>query len=538
MLLKTYIKKTVLFLLLDALIIAECFAGVIFGEPEWKSDLNLCVPLLLNSTALPIEMPRAEAYLISAKDGKCRLEDRFNTSDIWIAMSLRGRWIDVDDNILWISRLTHLPPQDREDDTKTRSTYYASLPKFELKTKSENDLFEAVSQITPVEIIRAVRPRRANRKNLEGLWMYETSASNTIVCAFRPRSPEKNEIPPWYSACLEIAPGEDYDEALEQFDSEFLDRIYIPALRDRKPKPHSDLKKAFWEDKKESAKKRKTKKRLPSEAELIKDDYRSSVANYNSWHWSECDNITIIDNLDNVTRPSFISALTNNLPLLQKSYSQKIPSPLSSNDYPTAIRIFGTQEEYLSYVGEEQKWTAALWSPVHRELVLYLNISGQEGLLRSVQHEAFHQYLAYASSMMPAAAWFNEGHAELFEHSYISTVDGTVKFTAPADLTTIVKNHIPNASEILPALIKMDYPEFYYGSQEERRAKYALAWSIAYFIEIGAPEIRFRPYETLRADYVKNLIKTHSMHEATAAVLSEEKLKDFIDDWKTFWNKQ
>lgn len=517
---------------------SNCFASVLFSEPEWKNDLGIAVPMLLNSSSAPIDLPRAEAYLMSTEDGKRRLEDRFNTADLWIAMTLRGRWIDVEENTLWISRLTHRHPQSGEGETSTRSAFYSFLPKFEIDKESKDDLFNAVSQIAPVEITRAVRPRRANRKNLQGLWLYETTNQNTIVCAFRPRSPEKKEVTDWYVACLETGPNENCSEAFEQFDSEFLDRIYIPAFRERKTKPLPNLKKTFWEDGKKSSKKSKLKKNTPSEAELLRDDYRSSVVNYSDWHWVECGNITVVDNLDNVTRPSFIASLTNNMPRLQKAYAERIPTPLYTNDHPVAIRIFSSQKEYLSYVGEEQKWTAALWSPLHRELVLYLNISGSEELLKTVWHEAFHQYLAYASSMMQAAPWFNEGHAELFEHSYKSSTDDSTRFSAPADLVATTKSFIHNAQEILPLLMKMDYQEFYSGTQEERMAKYALAWSIAYFLEIGAPEIRFKPYETLRADYVKQLVETHSMHEATAYVLPEEKMKEFIADWTAFWNKQ
>jgi hypothetical protein len=474
---------------------------------------------------------------MSTEDGKRRLEDRFNTSDLWISMTLRGRWVDVDDNTLWISRLTHRPPQSGEGDTKTRTSFYESLPQLALDKESPDDLFETVSQIVPVEITRAVRPRRASRKNLEGLWIYETTNKNAIICAFRPKSPEKKEITDWYVACLEIGEGTDYHEAFEQFDSEFLDRIYIPSLRERKTKPAKNLKKVFWEDKKKSSK--KSKEKIPSESELLRDDYRASVANYGDWHWVECENITVVDNLDNVTRPAFITSLTNNLPRLQKEYAKRIPTPLYTNDHPVAIRIFSSQKEYLSYVGEEQKWTAALWSPIHRELVLYLNISGSESLLQTVWHEAFHQYLAYASSMMQAAPWFNEGHAELFEHSFKpSATDESIKFIAPAQLATIAKGNIHNAEEILPLLMKMNYSDFYSGTQEERMTKYALAWSIAYFLEIGAPEVRFKPYETLRGDYVKKLVETHSMHEATLAILPEEKMKEFIADWSAFWNKQ
>ena len=37
-------------------------------------------------------------------------------------------------------------------------------------------------------------------------------------------------------------------------------------------------------------------------------------------------------------------------------------------------------------------------------------------LLSTIRHEAFHQYLSYALSMIPSSPWFNEGYAQYFEN--------------------------------------------------------------------------------------------------------------------------
>ena len=83
----------------------------------------------------------------------------------------------------------------------------------------------------------------------------------------------------------------------------------------------------------------------------------------------------------------------------------------------------------------------------------------------------------------------------------------------------------------------MNYDEFYGGTDVERRVKYRLAWSIAVFIEKGAPDVRFQPFANLKADYVKALLKTHDMRQATIAALlgDEDKTKLFIREWVKFW---
>jgi hypothetical protein len=95
------------------------------------------------------------------------------------------------------------------------------------------------------------------------------------------------------------------------------------------------------------------------------------------------------------------------------------------------------------------------------------------------------------------------------------------------------------AAQMLPGLMKMDYAQFYGGSDEERSLRYRLAWSIAYFIEKGAREVRFDPFKDLKRDYIAALLSTRDMHKATdSAFASSDRLNEFIDEWKRYWKKQ
>ena len=198
------------------------------------------------------------------------------------------------------------------------------------------------------------------------------------------------------------------------------------------------------------------------------------------------------------------------------------------------MRVFSTRGAYLAYVGTEARWTAAVWSPAHRELVLYLPESGVDALLRTVWHEAFHQYLAYAGCLLDAAPWINEGHAEYFEHAACDA-EGEVRAACPPDYAAFVKDNLEALAGEIQGLLALDYAAFYAGEPEARQAKYRLAWSIAYFLEKGAPHVRFRPYETLRGDYLAALLNTRSGARATHAVLDGARLEAFVADWRAFW---
>lgn len=491
-----------------------------FTDPVWRPDLGIAVPGLVGGTAQPFSLPKAEGYLVTSGKNERRLEDRFDVYDLWAAALLRGRWVDAEGNQLQIARLLARPPTDAPGTVCTRRAFYDALKRQIIDPKRLDLRDEAAQAIAPVEVQAPVKARRSQRKNLMDIVYYPSTNDHVLVCAFRPRSPERKETTDWYLASLLAAPDADMDEVQAWFDDAFLDRISLPSLRAR-PAPAAPV--------------------LPpddaAEDELLRRDVRGNVVNYDDWNCTSAEDVLVVDNVDPSVRGPFLSALTNNLPRLRRAYARAVPSALSATNQTAVVRVFRSREEYLAYVGVEQKWTAALWSPVRRELVLYHPETGTEQLLHTVWHEAFHQYLAYAGSMIDSSPWFNEGHAQLFEHSHFGRT-GEIVFDRDVQAAAYMQEYAAEMAQNIPAVLEMDYAAFYDGTQEEISAKYRLAWAIAYFLEKGAPKVRYRPYERLRADYLEALVRTRSMHEATAAVLDEETREAFVSDWLDFWKRQ
>ena len=491
-----------------------------FTDPVWRPDLGIAVPGLVRGTARPFSLPKAEGYLVTSGKGERRLEDRFDVFDLWVSATLRGRWMDDEGNQLQIARLFARPPTDAPGTVCTRRDFYDELKRQLVDPKQPGQRDEAARAIAPVDVQGPVKARRSQRKNLRDVVYYPSTNDHALVCAFRPRTPERKETADWYLVSLLAAPNADMDEVQAWFDDSLLDEISIPAARAR-PEPAASA--------------------LPpddaTEQELLQRDVRGNIVNYDDWHSTFAEDVLVVDNVDLSVRGPFISALTNNLPRLRRAYAHAVPSALSATNQTAVVRVFRSREEYLAYVGVEQKWTAALWSPVRRELVLYHPETGTEQLLHTVWHEAFHQYLAYAGSMIESSPWFNEGHAQLFEHSHFDR-KGEIVFDRDVQAAAYMQEYAAEMAQNIPAVLEMDYKAFYGGTQEEIAVKYRLAWAIAYFLEVGAPNVHYRPYENLRADYLKALVRTRSMREATAAVLDEEMREAFVSDWLDFWKRQ
>ncbi len=496
-------------------------ADVRFAAAHEFPDFGLKLPLPVGAEADPLDLPRASGFLVSSTGGVSRLEDRFDAFDLWTSLAVRGRWRDAAGNRFVLARLSARPPEDPAGAPPvTRTAFRDALRRLDPKRPEQLD--EAVVACSPVDVGRPERPRRAQRRNFEEILRYPVAATDVcaVVCAFRPRLADRRLKPDWYLAALVLAAGEDPAAAEAAFDAKFLDAVEgLGAYAEDE----------VWRDGGEGA------PRPPlSEEELLRRDFRRNVANYGNWHFAAAEGVVVADDLQSPERAAFVAALTNGLPRLRRAYARLVPSPLAGEAHTALVRVFGTRAEYLACVGEANAWTAAVWCPSRRELVLHLPESGADELLRTVWHEAFHQHLDYAAAFGTASPWFNEGHAELFEHVHFDA-DGEVVFDLDENAAAFVREHADTLVEALPGFLFIDYGDFYAEDPALCRMNYRLAWSIAYFLQVGAPEVRFRPFANLRADYVKNLLAGRNRVKATAAVLPPDLLEDLVAEWRKFW---
>jgi hypothetical protein len=362
-----------------------------------------------------------------------------------------------------------------------------------------------VSSLSPVPpAAESTAPRQLPRGMKDVRYWHGTNTT-ALVCSFLPK-----ESSCWYLATWELADDDVFADALALFEDEFLaDGAYKTVLARVEPpvvaqKPP-----------------RRGRTPPPDERASLRADARHSVAAYPSWSATAAEEFSVLDALPG---RGFVTALTNDLRVMRARYAAAVPSPVNGSNTLCVARIYANRDDYLEAAGDEMSWSAAYWSPQRRELVAYLPPSGERDLLKTIRHEAFHQYLSYACAMIPAAPWFNEGYAQYFEDE--------------ADASWGIVVDLERFEDYLPRLLQMDYGAFYGGGDDVRRLNYRLAWSIAFFLEKGAGEVRFEPFRNLKKDYVETLLKTQDMHQATRQAFgSPDRLKLFIAEWKKFWRR-
>ena len=460
---------------------------------------------------MPLDMPRAEAYLVR-EDGVSRLEDRFDRMDLWVSQAVIGRWSDESGRFFILSALDTCPPTIGRATVLTRAEYESR--KVRMKRVRANADFpaefcDAVTLLSPCPVLSKPRsPRQMPRGYKEVYyWQNPTNFSN-VVCAFLP---EKANT--WFLASWTLAEDDDYATQIAAFEDQFLRKEFGDFL----------------------SREQGTGNREQGERErdLLRKDAHHSIAAYSNWHFTGAEEFAVLDDLP---ARGFVETLTNDFPLMRAKYAAAIPSPLDGSNVLSVVRIYATRDEYLDALEADgmtnMAWSAAYWSPQRRELVAHLSANGEQELLRTIRHEAFHQYLSYATSMISSSPWFNEGYAQYFEDEGLESLGGLEGLGVKSD------EDIDKIAAAIPGVLMMDYEQFYGGSDFERRFKYRLAWSVVRFIEKGADDVRLKPFEGLKKRYMDALIETRDMHQATSAAFKDaDLLKRFVSEWKKYWKK-
>ena len=469
----------------------------------------------------PLDMPRAEAYLVR-EDGIRRLEDRFNRLDLWLSQAVIGRWTDDEDRMFLLSRLDVRPPSVGRDALQTRADYASDrVPMKRVRANADfpPGFVDAIALLSACPVAGKPRSPRQLPHGYKTVYYWQNPTNyGDIVCSFLP---ERTNT--WFLATWKLAEGDDYATQMAAFEDQFLRKEFGEFIKHRDTETQRGsignalcLCDSVFNN---------------TERELLRRDAWHSIAAYPNWHATSAAEYEVLDDLP--TR-NLVETLTNDFPVMRAKYAAAIPSPLDGSNVLCVARIYATRDEYLDALETDgltnMTWSAAYWSPLRRELVACLPADGEQELLRTIRHEAFHQYLSYATSMISASPWLNEGYAQYFEDEADADWGDEIELT---------EENVDRFAQLIPGVLQMDYAQFYEGTDFARRMKYRLAWSVVRFIEKGADEVRLKPFAGLKERYVETLLETGDMRQATSAAFKDaDLLKKFIAEWKKFWTRK
>ncbi len=254
------------------------------------------------------------------------------------------------------------------------------------------------------------------------------------------------------------------------------------------------------------------------------------------WWTLENSQYKFMTDLDKAKGGKFIKDAMKLMSAMRKSYEFYVPATNSVGQ--CTVRIFKTLDgykEYLSTTGEEFEWSCGLWDPSREELLIAAE--DRDIAQNTMRHEAFHQYLHYATKNGDHAVWFNEGHACFFENVQYNPAKNVVKVIDKGNRAMWTAENPQAVAELLGPVTAMTSEEFYSGDIHQH---YVASWALVYFLEKGAwTHDDFAPYRKVVPAYLKAMAEGMDSQSATALAFKEihDLKRDIAADFMKFWTR-
>ncbi|HRR34129.1 MAG TPA: hypothetical protein P5026_08535 [Kiritimatiellia bacterium] len=496
-------------------------ADVTFGPVKNYPNLGFMMPILERALAEPLPMARARAFLLTGGGALAR-EDRFDPYELWYGSQCCGRWRDQAGNRLILGCVAQrLPVFD--DDLVSRETFGLRMRDAanEVNVRERAQVNEWVATFAGVPVYEP-EALKLNRFALEEVLAYPCGEAGTLVYAFRPRRVGNAPSHGWFAVVFHAVGAPDAAALRKTFEEGFVAALAQP----------SRLNKEDGAEAAEVSVLRTGEKAPDLPNHPVRVEARRSVENYEDWWFAETDGYIILSDVHTEVGKSLINELKETLPALRRAYERLVP-PLTREPEVALLRLFAGRDDYVRHVGEDHAWSSGMWMPARRELVLFAQ-ANRETMMQIIRHEAFHQYLSYATCMLGAAPWLNEGHACLFENAQVDK-KGHVTLPEDPERTLVLLENLETAVALLPFLLQTDYEAFYDGTSAGRRLKYAMAWGLAYYLHKGVPLERDPPHARGLDDYLEALSVTRDPYAATSLAFAEVEMDAFQAAFRDFW---
>ena len=497
--------------------------------------LGIKLNLMPHSVSRPLSSPNSYHYTFTRGD-QTRKEELFDPTEIWFQSQHAGRWSDRDGNTLSLATISSFPPQGfaRKHASQDEYTRVMGLPENAPPTVwNMATLSKWVCQFVRTAKAEGVSVRNPPL-NIQNAVRFKLAGQppTRIAYAIRVRPTRATAQPhdnPWILVLLDLTPGFNATRAPSTIENTLfrsIRRIGITTAAKIKTRSNSMQNSGHTGGESDTFKRsRKTAIR--------------SIVNMKSWWYAETENYIVLSDLSGRHRP-MVKALQKNIEALRNVYQKLIP-PLAPISAVSVIRIPSDTGVYIDYVGIGNEWTGGMWKPAIRELIIRPIDHGstrdqRQRLLRVAYHEAFHQYLFYALANRTSPPWFNEGHAELFESSTISSQGVTIEENdqnVSRLLNMIKRGRVP-----IRELIALDYPQFYDRDPEKRADNYALAWGLIYYLRKGSAQEHPARHAQLCSTLLKALSENHASATPTQRTFNTVNMQALEKQFITFWTSR
>ncbi len=264
---------------------------------------------------------------------------------------------------------------------------------------------------------------------------------------------------------------------------------------------------------------------------------KSGGAGISSMRWWEQENpqYKFMTDLDKAKGGKFIKDAMKLMGAMRRSYEFYVPPDHELG--VCTVRVFkelAGYREYRSSTGVDEEMSCGLWDPNREELLI--SAEDPKEAQGTMRHEAFHQYLHYATGRGDHAMWFNEGHATFFENVQYNPAKNTVKVIEKGNRSKWVSRDPARYANAIASVLQKDHKAFYSG---DVNLNYCTAWAICYFLEKGAyTSDEFAPYRGICRKYLELMAQGASASDATNQAWALVKDRNVAADFLKFWKEK
>ncbi len=502
------------------------------ATPSFRTDrpypnLGLKCRVIGGGEPEPLAQPKVYTYTFTRGSESIR-KDLFDGRELWYASQHAGQWRDEAGNTFIIGRVLQKMPELNTGQMKhiARDEVEKAIAEVgnQVDPEKQEDLLAWVKAFTGEEP-KEIEPLRVSGMGLaQSSFVPMSSEKAPLVYLFRVKTRLANgnaSKSEWYAAIIKIADKTAPSKVRKDFEMQFLPAVTAVTRS-------TSLGSGSVQSKQISAPGKSAFPEHPS-----RDAAKKSIANSQGWWFAETAEYVFLSNIRSAVGKKIVQDLQKELPVLRAACIKLIPPAEPISDV-SVVRIFEDRDEYVKYVGKEREWTAGLWWPAQRELVILSHGKDIAKTMEIIRHEAFHQYLFYASGMKEHAMWFNEGHATFLEEATPLRTGKGLDIPESERIKYVVDN-LESVSLNLEKVLYSPYNAFYSGTQEGISANYATACALVYFFRKGVPATKLAPYAKVMETYQATLMETGNSEAATKKAFEGIDMKKFKADFIKFW---
>jgi hypothetical protein len=168
------------------------------------------------------------------------------------------------------------------------------------------------------------------------------------------------------------------------------------------------------------------------------------------------------------------------------------------------VRIFRDRDDYIRFTQDRFPNTGGIFIPSRKLLAAFLEGQGRDGLRRTLQHEAFHQF-AYSVIGPNMPVWLNEGIAQVFEEGIYTGRQFLIGQVPPRRVRQLRQDMLDKRLIEFRRLLAMSDVTWTEGLHDRAAAtvQYNQSWAMAHFLlyatdDAGQPLYRARVIRMLR----------------------------------------